>query len=90
MDPLAVGRGAAHRRAQGDGNESDRLEIIGGDGDGGVTEMEKWGGKRDKETKRQRQKAGDRKTEDLTWGYKTPQGQLYILQIRRMPRGGVQ
>jgi len=27
-------------------------------------------------------------TEDLTWGYKMPQGQLLILEIRQMPRRG--
>ena len=32
----------------------------------------------------------DRETEDLTWGYKMPQGQLLILQIGLVPRRGVQ
>jgi len=31
-----------------------------------------------------------KETEDLTWGYKTPQGQLLILEIRQRPREGVQ
>jgi len=35
---------------------------------------------------------GDRwvesKTKDLTWGYKTPQGQLYILTISQIPTKG--
>ena len=30
-----------------------------------------------------------KETEDLTWGYKTPQGQLFILEIRQRPRRGV-
>jgi len=32
----------------------------------------------------------DGQTKDLTWGYKTPKVNLLILQIRQMPRAGVQ
>ena len=68
--------GAAHSEAQG---RRDKLAP----GEGTLLFRE-----RERQMDRGEQMMVEGVTEDLTWGYKTPQGQLLILEIRQVPRRG--
>jgi len=71
-----VEEGAAHSEVQG---RRDKLAL----GEGTLLFRE-----RERQMDRGEQMMVEGATEDLTWGYKMPQGQLLILEIRQVPRRG--